>query len=192
MKAQMPPRRCASAMTWYTSVVLPEASGPKISTTRPRGSPPMPSAMSSASEPVEIAPIETCGRSLIRITEPFPNCRSICPNATSSASSRFISSSYSALPSEHDSSTSYRAPDGCRRESKAAAPDGTNAPMVGSGGSSLGRSRKRSTVTCGSHGLPRARTRRDARDLRCTPSASARALPLGSARTSIPTERVSR
>ena len=26
-------------MTWYTSVVFPDASGPKISTTRPRGKP---------------------------------------------------------------------------------------------------------------------------------------------------------
>ena len=58
----------------------------------------------------------------------------------------------SALPSGHDSSTSYLAPDGCRRESKAAASDGANAPIAGSGGSSRGRSRNRRTVTCGSHG----------------------------------------
>ena len=40
------------AMTWRASVVLPDDSGPKISTTRPRGIPPMPSAASTASEPV--------------------------------------------------------------------------------------------------------------------------------------------
>ena len=127
----------------------------------------MPSAMSSASEPVETAPTATCGRSLMRMTEPLPNCRSICPSATSSASSRFMSSSsrLSKLlwrklygkclwkrPSEHDSSTSYRAPDGCRRERKAAAPDGANGPVSGSGGARRGRSRNRRTVTCGSHG----------------------------------------
>ena len=93
MNAQMPPRRCASAITWYTSVVFPDDSGPKISTTRPRGSPPMPSARSSASEPVETAPTATWGRSLMRMTDPLPNCRSICPSATSSASSRFMRSS---------------------------------------------------------------------------------------------------
>ena len=35
-------------------VVFPEDSGPKISTIRPRGIPPMPSARSSDSAPVEI------------------------------------------------------------------------------------------------------------------------------------------
>ena len=50
---------------------MPEDSGPKISTMRPRGRPPMPSARSSASEPVETAPTETCGRSLILMTDPL-------------------------------------------------------------------------------------------------------------------------
>ena len=50
----MPPFFCASAMTCSASVVLPELSGPKISMMRPRGRPPMPSAISSPSEPVEI------------------------------------------------------------------------------------------------------------------------------------------
>ena len=50
----MPPFFCASAMTCSASVVLPELSGPKISTMRPRGRPPMPSAISRPSEPVEI------------------------------------------------------------------------------------------------------------------------------------------
>ena len=35
----MPPLRCASATTCMASVDLPEDSGPKISTTRPRGRP---------------------------------------------------------------------------------------------------------------------------------------------------------
>src|SRR5881394_270712 len=55
---------------------------------RPRGSPPIPSARSSASEPVEIAPMETAARSFIFITAPLPNCRSIWPRATSRACSR--------------------------------------------------------------------------------------------------------
>ena len=53
----------------------------------------MPSARSSESEPVEIAPTETCAWSLIFITAPLPKLRSICPRAVSSACSRstFIS-----------------------------------------------------------------------------------------------------
>ena len=46
----------------------------------------MPSARSSESEPVETAPTETAARSFIFMTEPLPNCRSIWPSATSSAS----------------------------------------------------------------------------------------------------------
>ena len=64
-------------MTWRESVVLPEDSGPKISTTRPRGMPPIPSAASTASEPVGITAIVVSGRSPSRMIEPFPNCRSI-------------------------------------------------------------------------------------------------------------------
>src|SRR6266568_2539307 len=52
MMAHTPPMRCASAMTCCTIVVLPDASGPKISVTRPRGMPPTPRAMSNAIEPV--------------------------------------------------------------------------------------------------------------------------------------------
>jgi hypothetical protein len=49
---------CASAIACNATVVLPELSGPKISTTRPRGSPPTPRAMSSSdSAPVGIAGI---------------------------------------------------------------------------------------------------------------------------------------
>ena len=55
MNAQTPPSFWASARMWYISVVLPEDSGPKTSTMRPRGTPPMPSARSSDSAPVGIA-----------------------------------------------------------------------------------------------------------------------------------------
>jgi hypothetical protein len=48
----------------------------------------MPSARSSESDPVEIDGIETWAWSLMRITDPLPNCRSICPSATSNACSR--------------------------------------------------------------------------------------------------------
>src|SRR3954468_8721469 len=48
----------------------------------------MPSAMSSAIEPVGITAIGTLGRSPRRITEPLPNCLSICARATPSAFSR--------------------------------------------------------------------------------------------------------
>src|SRR2546425_118546 len=44
---------------------------------RPRGRPPMPIARSSESDPVETAPTETWPRSLIFMTEPLPNCRSV-------------------------------------------------------------------------------------------------------------------
>src|ERR671928_7052 len=52
MNAHTPPSFWASAMMWYISVVLPEDSGPKTSTMRPRGTPPMPRARSSDSAPV--------------------------------------------------------------------------------------------------------------------------------------------
>ena len=45
---------------------MPEDSGPKISTMRPRGRPPMPSARSSASDPVEI----DAGRDLAVVAHP--------------------------------------------------------------------------------------------------------------------------
>ena len=54
MKATTPPRFCASAMTCWQTVVLPDDSGPKISVIRPRGMPPTPSARSSAMDPVGI------------------------------------------------------------------------------------------------------------------------------------------
>src|SRR5262245_16475778 len=91
MNAAMPPWRWASAITCRQTVVLPEPSGPNTSTTRPRGMPPTPSAMSSASEPVGMtempAPI---GCSPSFMTAPLPNCFSICVSVTSSILSRSI------------------------------------------------------------------------------------------------------
>ena len=60
MKAATPPRRWASAMTCWQTVVLPDDSGPKISVIRPRGMPPTPSARSRAIEPVGMK--STCCR----------------------------------------------------------------------------------------------------------------------------------
>src|SRR5262249_36031627 len=57
-------------------------------TMRPRGSPPMPRARSSESEPVETAPTDTAARSFIFITAPLPKFRSIWPRAASNACSR--------------------------------------------------------------------------------------------------------
>src|SRR5579885_2766311 len=67
-------------------VVLPEDSGPKISMTRPRGTPPTPSAASNEIEPVEM--VETGATASLlprRIIEPLPNCFSICERASSTA-----------------------------------------------------------------------------------------------------------
>src|SRR4029453_16146195 len=56
MNAAIPPRRCASAMTCWQTVVLPDDSGPKISVIRPRGMTHTPRARSSAMEPVGMDP----------------------------------------------------------------------------------------------------------------------------------------
>ena len=79
-------------MMWLTSVVFPEDSGPKISTIRPRGTPPIPSARSSASAPVGIASTLTVPLSPKRISEPSPKSRSICVTAASSAASFALAS----------------------------------------------------------------------------------------------------
>src|SRR5689334_664987 len=82
----MPPLFCASAMTCRAMVVLPEDSGPKISTTRPRGKPPTPRAASKEMAPVEITEIGTIASLLPRrMIDPLPNCFSICDNARSIA-----------------------------------------------------------------------------------------------------------
>ena len=72
-------------MIWRERVVFPEASGPKTSTTRPRGIPPTPSAASTASEPVGMTNMTCSGWSPSRMIEPLPNCRSICVSAVSTA-----------------------------------------------------------------------------------------------------------
>src|SRR5438552_2661484 len=86
MKAQIPPFFWASATVWSASVVFPEDSGPKISTTRPRGSPPTPSAMSSPSEPDGMVSM-SIERSFLpsRMIEPLPKLRSIWASAASRA-----------------------------------------------------------------------------------------------------------
>src|SRR5215213_1875686 len=87
MKAQTPPSAWAWAMMWLTSVVLPEDSGPKISTIRPRGTPPMPSARSSARDPVGIASTLTVPLSPSLIRAPSPNSFLIPLTVFSSAAS---------------------------------------------------------------------------------------------------------
>ena len=85
MKAATPPRACASAMTCWQTVVLPDDSGPKISVIRPRGMPPTPSARSSAIDPVGMK--STCWRETAPsfMIEPVPNCFSIERIAASTA-----------------------------------------------------------------------------------------------------------
>src|ERR1700743_1715875 len=86
MKAQMPPFFCPSATVCSASVVLPDDSGPEISTTRPFGRPPTPSAISSPSEPEETVST-SIERSFLPsfITEPLPNWRSIWESAADRA-----------------------------------------------------------------------------------------------------------
>src|SRR5437879_11042048 len=73
-------------MTCKAIVVLPEDSGPKISTTRPRGKPPTPSAASNEIAPVEITEIGTIASfDPNRMIDPLPNCFSICETANSIA-----------------------------------------------------------------------------------------------------------
>ena len=84
----MPPLRWASATTCMARVDFPDDSGPKISTIRPRGSPPTPSATSRASAPVGITSICMWAFSPSRMIEPLPNCFSIWPSAISRALSR--------------------------------------------------------------------------------------------------------
>src|SRR5258707_176898 len=87
--AAIPPSFCASAISWTDSVVLPDDSGPKISMTRPRGTPPTPRAKSMLMAPVGIVSIGRiapfCPR---RMIEPLPNCFSIWRTARSTALTR--------------------------------------------------------------------------------------------------------
>src|ERR1043165_9836574 len=86
----MPPLRCASATTCMARVDLPDDSGPKISTTRPRGRPPTPRARSSDNAPVWMDSMHIVVFSPIRMMDPLPNCLSMAANATSSAFSRSL------------------------------------------------------------------------------------------------------
>src|SRR3989442_1318519 len=91
MKAAVPPVFWASAIVCSMSVVFPDDSGPKISMTRPRGSPPVPSARSSPSEPDGMT--GTSGGASVApsfMMDPLPNCFSIWAIASSMA--RFFSS----------------------------------------------------------------------------------------------------
>ena len=64
----------------------PRIPGRRSRSTRPRGRPPTPSAMSRPSEPVDIVSISTGFWSLpSRMIEPLPNARSICASAASRA-----------------------------------------------------------------------------------------------------------
>src|SRR5437016_13506031 len=121
MKAQMPPFFCASATVWSASVVLPEDSGPKISTTRPRGNPPTPSAISSPSEPEEMVST-SIDRSFLpsRMIEPLPKLRSICESAASRAlvlsmeepsTRRSAAADIVPTPYDRDSEDRQRGPD---------------------------------------------------------------------------------
>src|SRR6185436_10000847 len=88
----MPPAFCASAVTCRARVVFPEDSGPKISEMRPRGNPPMPSAASTEMDPVEMVGTACTACAPRRITEPLPNCFSICPRVAPRARARSFSS----------------------------------------------------------------------------------------------------
>src|ERR1017187_812731 len=83
MNAAIPPSRWALATACSATVVFPLPSGPYISTIRPRGRPPMPSATSSEIAPVGITSIGARPSSPSRMIEPLPNCRSIWASAVS-------------------------------------------------------------------------------------------------------------
>ncbi len=85
INAAIPSFFCASATACKARVVLPDASGPYISITLPRGKPPIPSALSRASELVEITGTSTTGRLPSFIMDPLPNWRSTWDIAVSNA-----------------------------------------------------------------------------------------------------------
>src|SRR5215213_4410457 len=85
MKAARPPAFCASAMMCRARAVLPLDWGPQTATTRPRGTPPTPRAMSRARAPVGMEATLWRSSSPMRMIEPFPNCRSIWEMAASIA-----------------------------------------------------------------------------------------------------------
>src|SRR6266404_4266369 len=109
MNAHTPPARCASAMTCSASVVLPDDSGPYTSTMRPRGSPPVPSAMSRPSEPVETIPTSAAGASAppSRMMAPLPNCFSMSPSTAPTALSFWFSFSMAPFLGEASMRRTY-------------------------------------------------------------------------------------
>ena len=85
--ATVPPSFWADAAIWKANVVFPADSAPNISMTRPRGTPPMPNAKSSESDPVGNASyspwaLAASPRSMIA---PLPKSRSILSRASSRA-----------------------------------------------------------------------------------------------------------
>ena len=86
MKAAIPPFFCASATEWSATVVLPEDSGPYISTILPLGSPPIPTAISRPIEPVDIESTTIDEASPNLIIEPLPKSFSIFPKTWFNAS----------------------------------------------------------------------------------------------------------
>src|SRR3989344_5774231 len=92
INAAVPPAFWTWAMMLKVSVVFPEDSGPYISMTRPRGTPPTPNTASSARHPVGITSISMWMAPSIFMMDPLPNCFSICDNASSSAFLRFSKS----------------------------------------------------------------------------------------------------
>ena len=85
MNAASPFIFCASAIICNARVVFPDDSGPYISIILPLGTPPIPNAISSPNAPVGIASIFIAWNSPSFITDPLPNCFSICPIAASNA-----------------------------------------------------------------------------------------------------------
>ena len=80
MKAAVPVF-CAWETMCNASMVLPAASGPKSSMTRPLGTPPTPRAASSEMAPVEMTSTSIAADSPNRMMAPLPNCRSIWASA---------------------------------------------------------------------------------------------------------------
>ena len=98
INAALPPVFWASATIWRVSVVLPDDSGPNISTILPFGTPPMPVAMSRLMEPVDMASTFICAPfSPSFIIEPLPNCFCICAIAASRALSLSLLSARALL-----------------------------------------------------------------------------------------------
>ena len=86
MNAAMPPAFWALAITCSANVVLPEDSGPKSSTMRPRGRPQTPSAMSRLKEPVGMTSMFfAASPSPMRMIAPSPKSLRIWAIAASSA-----------------------------------------------------------------------------------------------------------